>query len=79
MHWLNRALLNLAEDPANWGHLPYQSPKRLLRRFKGLHALPLAGGIGAAHSRRGLYPEREAKALLAMTASYAHRYAKMAP
>ena len=75
MWWLNKALLNLAEDPSNWN--PGKDPKRKLEGFKTLLALPLAGGIGAAHAKNGILTEENSKSLLAMTSSYLHMYANM--
>ena len=54
--WLNRALVNLAEDPKNWAmfagpnasSIGEKDPRRTLAAFQHLVALPLAGGIGAA-------------------------------
>ena len=80
--WLNRALLNLADDPKNWrrqGGVLVRDPRRVLSGFQTLISLPLAGGVGAAHASEGILPEMRAKMLLTYEASHLYKYANMLP
>ena len=49
----------------------------MLAGFDMLRALPLSGGVGAAHATAGILPEAKAKRLLAFTASHLVRYARL--